>query len=177
MLVDWEIGCSLIGHARNKLAKRFIETKEAACLVYVDADISWPCGSLLKLAQNPLPVVGATYRGKTDVETFHVRGPVEAAGDFYRVTGLPGGFLKVSRATFDRIPAQRYENVAGTELRDYFPTGLADGVWYGEDYGFCRLWRETGGTVWLDPSIKLRHHDGCRFYTGDPAEWLKGFNG
>lgn len=176
-LVDWEIGCSLIGHARNKLVKRFLDTKEADCIVFVDADISWSGGQLAKLAQRPEDVIGGTYRAKSETEKFHVREPVEKVGSLYRVGGLPGGFIKISRPAFESIKADFYSDGAGTVLEDYFPTGLRDGVFYGEDYGFCRLWREAGGSVWLDPSIRLRHHDGGRHFTGDPAEWLAGING
>jgi hypothetical protein len=172
-LVDWEIGCSLIGHARNKLAKRFLDTKEADCIVYVDADISWKRGELIKLAERQEDVIGGTYRGKVDVVKFHVRGPVEVDGNLYRVGGLPGGFLKVSRNALNKIDATQYTDGAGTLLRDYFPTGVHDGTFYGEDYGFCRLWNESGGTVWLDPDIRLKHQDGNRFFEGDPREWLK----
>lgn len=171
-LVDWEIGCSLIGHARNKLAKRFLDTKEADCMVFVDADISWKGGTLAKLAQMPQEVIGGTYRAKSEDEKFHVRGPVEMDGTLYRVSGLPGGFLKVSRRAFDAIETLDYQSGSVT-LTDYFPTGVIGGHFWGEDYGFCRLWRESGGDVWLDPSISLKHHDGGRFYEGDPAAWLK----
>lgn len=172
-LVDWEVGCSLIGHARNKLAKRFLDTKEAGCIVYVDADISWRRGDLIALAKRQEDVIGGTYRGKVEEVKFHVRGPVEEEGNLFRVGGLPGGFLKISREAFGKIDAPFYSDGAGTVLRDFFPTGVHEGTFYGEDYGFCRLWNETGGTVWLDPSIILRHHDGGRLFEGNPREWLK----
>lgn len=173
LLVDWEIGCSLIGHARNKLAHRFLKTKECDCIVFLDADISWRTGQLIGLASRPEDVIGGTYRSKSGACDFHVRGPVEQDGALYRVDGLPGGFLKVSRAAFNRIDTKAYE-CGGEILRDYFPTGINGPVYYGEDYGFCRLWKETGEPVWLDPSIRLRHHDGMRHFEGDPGEWLNG---
>lgn len=173
IIVVWEIGCSLIGAARNLIAKRFLEGK-ADCLVMVDADISWKGGDLARLASRPEDVIGATYRTKTDSQVvFHVHGKAEPVGDLYRVDGLPGGFMKISRRALEAIPANQYDHHDGTPVSDYFPTGFHDGRFYGEDYGFCRLWRETGGDVWLDPSIKLRHHDGMRAFSGDPLEWLK----
>lgn len=172
----WEIGCSLIGLARNRLAKRFLGVKEADCMVFVDADISWKAGALTALAKRPEDVVGGTYRAKRDDEYYHVRGTPKKAGDLYEVEGLPGGFLKVSRTALEKIDAVEYPNEAGETMRDYFPTGLYRGEMWGEDYNFCRLWREAGGTVYLDPSIKLRHHDGLRAYQGDPADWIERLN-
>jgi hypothetical protein len=173
LLVGFLNGCSLIGHARNHIADGFLKVPEADCMVMIDSDISWTAGELVKLAQRPEDVIGGTYRTKQDEEKFHVHGSVEKDGDLYRVGGLPGGFLKISRKAFDRIDAKQYQD-GPTVLKDYFPTGIVNGAFYGEDYGFCRLWQQAGGTVWLDPSIILRHHESpSRAYTGNPAEWLE----
>ena len=174
-LVKSEMGCSLIGAARNKLAKWFLDTKQADSLIFVDSDISWPGGALTALAKRQQDVVGGTYRAKQDEVKFHVRGVPEPDGDLLRVEGLPGGFIKISRTAFESMTnAQAYTTDQGEEMRNWFPTQVIDGALWGEDYGFCRLWRDTGGDVYLDPSIRLRHHDGFRAYTGDPAEWVRG---
>ena len=172
-LVLWEVGCSLIGVARNKIARSFLDIPEADCLVFVDSDISWTGGDLAKLAQRPEDVVGATYRAKRDDEWWHVRGQPERRGDLYKVDGLPGGFIKMTRKAFEACNAQPYRDDSERDMRDWFPTGMHNGQIFGEDYGFCRLWAEAGGEVFLDPSIKLRHHDGLRFFTGDPQAWLE----
>ncbi len=173
LLVIWEVGCSLIGVARNKIARRFLDTKGAEFLVFVDSDMSWTGGDLVKLAKRPQDVVGGTYRAKRDDDYYHVRGMPRAEGDLHEVEGLPGGFLKISRSAFERTQAQLYTDQDGREMRDYFPTGFHEGTIWGEDYGFCRLWREAGGQVWLDASLKLRHHDGLKAYAGDPQKWLE----
>lgn len=174
VLVQWQIGCSLIGIARNKLARKFLDVSQADCMVFVDSDISWTGGDLVRLAKQPQDVIGATYRAKRDDEYYHVRGEPEKRGDLYKVAGLPGGFIKISRRAFEKIEAQPYTDENGQEMRDYFPTGFHEGRMFGEDYGFCRQWTAAGGEIWLDPSIKLRHHDGLKAYSGDPAEWLNG---
>jgi hypothetical protein len=174
-LVKSEMGCSLIGVARNKLAKWFLDTKQADCLVFIDSDISWKGGALTDLVKRSKDVVGGTYRAKTDDVKFHIRGEPEPDGDLLKVEGLPGGFIKINRGVFERMDnAAPYTTDDGVEMRNWFPTEVVDGSLWGEDYGFCRLWREVGGAVHLDPSIKLRHHDGFRAYTGDVQEWLDG---
>jgi hypothetical protein len=172
-LILWEIGCSLIGVARNRIADRFLNETKADALVFVDADISWKAGDLAKLAVSPHDVIGGTYRTKTDDVKFHLRGEPVKDGDLYRVEGLPGGFIKISRKAFETVDAAPYSDEAGHEMRDFFPVGMHEGRMWGEDYGFCRLYGEAGGQVWLDPSIKLRHHDGNRFYDGDFEAWLE----
>ncbi len=176
-LILWEIGCSLIGVARNKIAKRFLDIPEADCLVFVDSDISWTGGDLARLAKRPTDVVGATYRAKRDDDYYHVRGKPVARDDLYAVDGLPTGFLKISRKALETIGAEPYLDENDQPMRDFFPTGMHNGQIFGEDYGFCRLWTASGGEIFLDPSIKLRHHDGLRFFTGDPTEWIKSAAG
>lgn len=177
LLVEWEIGCSLIGDARNRLAKRFLNTPECSCIVYVDADISWPTGSLIRLARSRKDVIGGTYRPKEPRERFHLRGEPKKVGRLYEVDGLPGGFLKISRRAFGQMKTKAYLAADNTPTRDFFPMGFHRGTYYGEDYGFCRLWRQSGGKVFLDPSIILRHHDGGSVYSGNPEEWLRQRDG
>jgi len=172
-LVIWEVGCSLIGVARNKIARKFLDIPGANCLVFVDSDISWTGGELARLAQQPHDVIGGTYRAKREDDWWHVRGAPEKRGDLYKVDGLPGGFLKITRHAFETIDAEPYLDAGDKPMRDYFPTGMHNGQIFGEDYGFCRLWAEAGGEILLDPSIILRHHDGLRAYSGDPKKYLE----
>lgn len=172
-LVKWELGCSLIGVARNKLAKTFLGIPEADCLVMVDSDVSWPGGTLARLAKHPHDVIGGTYRAKTGDVRFHARNLLEKQGDLYRVEGVPGGFMKISRRALETMRADAYREESGREMRNWFPTDMHGGEVWGEDYGFCRQWRASGGSVWLDASLDVRHHDGIRtVYSGDAAKWM-----
>ena len=42
---------------------------------------------------------------------------------------------------------------------------------WSEDLSFCRMWREIGGRVWVDPIISLHHH-GRKTYSGCLGQWL-----
>lgn len=172
-LVLWELGAGSIGIGRDRIAERFLAVKEADVLVNVDSDISWQAGTLTKLARRPEDVVGATYLSKGEGSRFHVDGVPERVGDMYRVGGLPGGFMKISRAALERMKVPRYEDQAGRINRNFFMTGIRDRRIFGEDYGFCYQWRQAGGEVWLDPSLIVRHHDGAIMYSGSPEEWLR----
>jgi hypothetical protein len=142
-------------------------------MVFVDSDISWKGGELARLAKQPHDVIGGTYRTKQDEVKFHVRGSPEKVDGLYKVDGLPGGFLKISRNALAKVKANPYKDENGRDMRDFFPTGYVDGQIWGEDYGFCRMWRQSGDHVWLDPTIMLRHHDGGKAYSGDVGEWLE----
>jgi len=177
LLVQWENGIPYVAVARNRLVKQFLDVKNAECMVFVDADMSWPAGTLLKLIQHKHDVIGGTYRPKEPSGRFHVdvdKNRPEKVGDLWKVDGLPGGFLKLSRNACETLETRQYKDYSGQVWRDYFPVGYLDGSrYYQEDYGFCWQWRAQGGDVWLDPSLHLRHHDGLRLtYEGNAAKWM-----
>lgn len=176
LLVQWALGLPYVGVARNYLAQQFLAIKEADAVVMVDADMSWEPGDLLRLARHPHDVIGGTYRPKEPDVRFHVEdcdNKPEKRGDLWKVDGLPGGFLKISRHALETMETRGYLDRKGAEWRDYFPTGFLGGRYRQEDYGFCWQWRQSGGEVWLDPTLKLRHHDGIRHvYVGDAAKWM-----
>lgn len=176
LYVDWLPGCSLIGAGRNLLSSRFLLMKQAREMVFVDADISWPPGSIWRLVASRHDVIGGTYRAKSPETHYHVMGPVRRLGRNYEVAGLPGGFIKITRRALDRIAEKTGQRFYGTSegyMRDFFPMGWHRGRYYGEDYGFCRLWRQAGGKVILNADLALRHHDGGTVYTGDLRAWMK----
>jgi hypothetical protein len=40
---------------------------------------------------------------------------------------------------------------------------------YGEDYSFCKRWRDMGGRVWVDPTISMGHL-GTKIWKGRLAD-------
>lgn len=175
LMLDWELGCGLVHVARNRIANRFLVNRHSDTLVFVDGDMSWKGGDLIRLARRRQDVIGGTYRTKTDTEIrFHIRGPVEKQGKLLSVRGLPTGFLKISKRALRKMKAKPYQHSDAEVHYDFFPTGVFNRQMWGEDYGFCRLWLKTGGKLWLDPHLKLRHHEGGNVFEGDPLEWLKG---
>lgn len=177
LLVQWSCGIPYVCIARNRLAGQFLAVKEADCMVMVDADVSWPAGTLLNLVRQPHDVIGGTYRTKEPnggrfLVGDHDNKP-EKVGDLWKVDGLPGGFVKISRKAFERIETRQYRDNDGKNWKDYFPTGWLGDRYYQEDYGFCWLWRQNGGEVWLDPTLKVRHHNNSfQTFEGDAVAWM-----
>jgi hypothetical protein len=80
------------------------------------------------------------------------------------VAAVGAGFMLIRRDVFEtlapRVP--RYRNNSrfeGQESLDFFSLSLdpESNELMGEDYHFCRIWREAGGEVLLAPWVKLRH--------------------
>lgn len=179
-----ESGNAMIAHARDMIVAAFL-AGEGTDLVFVDTDVFWEAGGLLRLVDHPVDFVAGAYRQRKDPEGYSVRWIAErdelwADPDtgLLEVEGVPAGFLRVGRAALERMadayPDKRFAdpNAPGGVAHALFDN-IHDGTAYwGEDFSFCRRWREIGGKVWLDPELDL-HHVGFKTFSGRIGDWLK----
>lgn len=173
-------GCSLIAMARNQLAGDFLAT-DADKLIFIDSDVSWEMGSVIKLASHKVDVVGGAYRLKQAFEAYPVGWP-ENGAELWAQDGLleaacvPGGFLCISRNAFEKLreanPERTYSHYEFSGYA-YFEQPFRDGKLWGEDSYFCQSWRDLGEKVWLDPELSLTHHGGNTAFPGHIGNWLK----
>ena len=176
--VSFVPGSSLITQARNQAVKAFFDSG-ADRLVFIDADVAWEPGELLKVASQPVDFCGGAYRYKDEEEAYPV-GWIEERDELWadpktgliEVAMLPGGFLSLSRAVFEKLaqahPGRVY-SFHGHPFQAFFHCPPGDG----EDGAFCRDWRDIGGQIWLHPELSLTHVDGAHKYPGHIGNWLK----
>lgn len=170
-------GCSLITQARNQLAQDFL-LSDAERLVFVDSDVAWAPGALVRLAHHAAPVVGGAYRYKIPVEGYPVMWPDKPelwsnAEGLLEVKSLPAGFLAIDRNALDDLRDAHPERGyvwQGRGFHAYFHIPPHGG---GEDGAFCADWRALGEQVFLDPELDLTHCDGVTEYPGNIGRWLK----
>ena len=152
---------------------------DADRLVFIDSDVAWEMGDVLKIALRPEPFVGGAYRYKADDEGYPVHfldhRPAPNDAGLIPVGLLPGGFLSLSREVFGALYAKhgntRAYEFAGQTFYAFFHCPPGDG----EDGAFCRDWRDAGGEVLMDPTLRLTHVDAAgRKFTGCIGDWLKG---
>jgi hypothetical protein len=171
-------GSSLITQARNQAVRAFIDS-DADRMVFVDADVAWDVGALLKVASHPVEFCGGAYRYKDEHEGYPV-GWIDERDELWadpktgllEVAMLPGGFMSLSRSVFAKLAAahpSRVYSFHGHLFHAFFHCPPGDG----EDGAFCRDWRDTGGQIWLDPELSLTHVDGAHKYAGHIGNWLK----
>lgn len=173
--------CSHPAMGRNQLAQYFMES-DAEKLFFLDADVTFEPGDLIKLAYKPVDFAGGAYRYKFEKENYPVGWltPCNAWDPklgLIEVKSLPGGFLSLSRNVFLSIraahPEREYEHF-GNKAFCYFQMPFHEGFLYGEDSFFCKEWRDTGGKIYLDPEIVLTHWDYNKPYKGHVGKWLLG---
>jgi hypothetical protein len=136
--------------------------------------------NLLTLIETPGDVVAGTYRFKKK-EVEYMGSPYPGIDGTPQLKGIgrfnddpydprfddaivgysaPAGFLKVTPNAVDRFMRAYPELVYGSAFSpcvDLFNHGAHKGVWYGEDYAFCRNWRDLGGEVLLLPNLNISH--------------------
>lgn len=175
-------GCSLITQARNQLAADFMES-DADVLLFLDADVGFEPGAMLRLVSHPAEVVGGAYRLKQDDEAYPVIWAdrpelwADPATGLLEVQAVPGGFLAIRRSALETLaaahPGRRYAH-HGRAYHAWFHAPIEGGSLFGEDVAFCYDWRSVGGQVWLDPELKLTHVGGHRKFDGCVGDWLRG---
>lgn len=165
----WEAGNPYISGVRASLLKRALRAK-GDIFLFLDDDLSWRPEDLLKLVQTEGEVVGGTYLARDDTEPNYMGRVLQDANG--KITSMredgcieasciPAGFLKVTKEAVDKFMKGYPELCYGPgydQAVDLFNHGAYKGLWWGEDYAFCRRWREIGGKVWLVPDLDINHH-------------------
>lgn len=170
-------GCSLITQARNQAVRDFMAS-DSDRLIFIDSDVAWEPGAVLKLARHEPDFVGGAYRYKDEEEGYpvHYLDRPELWADpktgLLEVAALPSGFLSLSRHVFTRL-AQAFPNRAYRWMDQDFQAYFHVPPGGGEDGAFCNDWRSIGGQVWMDPELTLSHCEGGRKYTGRIGDWLR----
>jgi len=180
-----ESGNAMIGDCRGLICAQFLAS-DATDLVFVDADVAWESGALLKLVDHPVDFVAGIYPQRRDPEAYCVQWIqsrkdliADPATGLLEVEGVPAGFMRLTRAMLERMVDAYPDTVfvcdaADTGLvHDLFGAFRVGKVKFGEDYSFCRRWREIGGQVWVDAEIRMGHC-GYKTFVGSLGDWLRG---
>ena len=182
--MTFQTGCPYISGARASMLKQGLNAK-GDIFVFLDDDLSWDAEDIVTLLKTPGDVVGGTYRCKEDEDNYMGRVLQDENGNptSIREDGaiecscLPAGFLKVTKEAVFRFMRGYPELCYGPPWDyavDLFNHGAWEGLWWGEDYAFCRRWREIGGQVWMVPNLNINHHawDSDKVYRGNFHEYL-----
>lgn len=179
------LGNPYISGARAEMTRKALDAK-ADVIFYIDYDVSWEPEDLMKVLQTEGDVVAGTYRCKTDdPEEVLYMGALYCLDDgkpIVRKDGClsarvaPAGFLKVTDRAIDKFMRAYPELCYGPQYSlsvDLFHHGAHQGLWWGEDYAFCRNYIDCGGEVWIVPDLNLDHWQGDRAYKGNFHMFLR----
>lgn len=177
--VVFEVGNPYISAARATMLRKALDAK-ADVIVFIDHDMAWRPGDLLKLIQTPGDVVAGLYRFKKADEEYMgaLQGddaPIVRSDGAIKAFRVPAGFLKVTKEAVDRFMAAYPSLCYGPRYSlsvDLFNHGAHGGVWYGEDYAFSRNWLDAGGEIWVVPDLQLDHYSADAVFEGNFHEFM-----
>lgn len=176
-----EVGNPYINGARATMLRKALDVK-ADVIIFIDHDVSWRPGDLLKLIEADGDVIAGLYRFKTDGEVKYmgvlddIDGAVQVRADgCIKAALVPAGFMKITRNTVNKF-MQAYPHLMYGERSnpsvDLFNFGAHNWAFWGEDYAFCRNWREAGGEIWVVPDVTLTHHSKDAEFSGNYHQFL-----
>jgi glycosyltransferase involved in cell wall biosynthesis len=176
-----EINNPYISGARTKMLRKALDHK-ADVIVFLDYDLEWKPQCLLDLIETEGDVIAGTYRCKIDEEQYmggifsgENGTPLVREDGCIKASVAPAGFLKVTKDAIDIFMGAYPELCYGPRYHqnvDLFNHGVHERLWWGEDYAFCRRWREKCGDVWIKPDITITHWKGDKAYPGNFHEFL-----
>lgn len=170
-------GDSYVHRARNTICADFMADKEATDLFFIDSDESWEPLDFCRILLSPHKVIGGMYRMKNQWESFGgvlrlegnnpigIKIPGEEAA-ILECEFIPAGFLRIKREALEQFAAhypdlhyhdESAQGERGREYVSYFDTRI-NGRFEGEDYTFCKRWRDMGGKIYCDPRAKITHY-------------------
>lgn len=179
-----ESGNAMIADCRALIVSNFL-AGTGTDLIFVDSDVMWEAGALLKLVDHPVDFVAAAYRQRRDPENYCISWRTDRdelwsdpKTGLLEVEGVPFGCVKLTRAALEKMvkgypETEFYVEVAPNQtshaLFDPYRIGKLK---FGEDYSFCRRWRDLGENIWIDPEIKMAHV-GYKTFQGCIGDWLR----
>lgn len=169
-----------VDDARNEVVKEFLAS-DCTDLVFLDADVVWEPGDLLRLCTRDADVVGGVYpyrhEGREGMPVRLLEGSPEPNDGLVEVEGLPTGFIRIRRPVLEALAdrAESYPSPSG-DVPLVFERTLEAGTRWGGDLNFCRKWRALGGKVLADYELRLGHAAKTVLYDSLGA-WLRRRDG
>lgn len=168
-------GTAILPRVRNRLVAQAMADK-CDWIVCIDDDIGFNADDFFKLFNHGVDIVAAAPAKRhhrwdeqpAAVAKFpqgKITGQRTEAGRLWKMDAVATGFMAIRSTVIDRLePVTTPYVTEGTQVRSWFWLEMVtvDGQTTdeGEDYNFCRKFREVGGECWVDPDIRVRHYTG-----------------
>ena len=168
---------TLIAVNREKLVRRFLKT-DCQFFMFIDSDIAFKPLDVFSLLSTNVDVVSGLYRYRTEVppgvcnHCFHdtngVQIDIDNCAEVQECGFVPTGMLLVKRHVFERLyRTHKFIFNQGFKDEPAFDIALSKGAkdsecevfpfFEAEDIHFSKLWRETGGKLYVKTSVRVDH--------------------
>lgn len=168
---------AILVKSRNVLTKMFLDS-DAEYLFFIDSDMGWDAKDAVRLIAGAQladhKVAAAAGPQKTEQMRFCTQMvyPVQRneTSGFLKALSVGTAFMLIKREVLEEMakkaPTFNAANgIGGMPVPSIFETKIEDGEFWSEDYLFCRKYVESGGEVWVEPFVNLKHV-GDKIYSG-----------
>lgn len=169
---DWltERNESLVHRARMEMTAAFLKG-EWSHLFWIDGDIEFEAADVAKIWNLNADIACGVYAmKKPDKQWFAAWKDGKLVKDLDQFDGptevdyAGTGFLLIKREVIEdlaeRVP--KWEGASGP-VPALFMTPIHNGCLESEDYHFCRIAREAGYKIIMDPRVRLKHWGQCSY--------------
>ena len=190
---------SLIQRGRNTIAHHFMKMQDATHLMFIDADQKFLANDIALMIKadkgiigGPVPMKGIDWEKVRQGAVLNHQNLSSLSGIFninklknhemiasnlpFQVKHIGTGFMLIRRDVFEKIKPHVgwYSNTGNTtdvndKIYDYFKVQNVNNELLSEDYNFCHMYREHGGTIWAAPWCVLGHF-GSYLFSGQYAQ-------
>jgi hypothetical protein len=190
---------SLIQRGRNTIAHHFMKMQDATHLMFIDADQKFLANDIALMIKadkgiigGPVPMKGIDWEKVRQGAVLNHPNLSSLSGIFninklknhemiasnlhFQVKHIGTGFMLIRRDVFEKIKPHVgwYTNTGNTndvgdKIYDYFKVQNVNNELLSEDYNFCHMYREHGGTIWAAPWCVLGHF-GSYLFSGQYAQ-------
>lgn len=190
---------SLIQRGRNTITHFFLKLDDATHLMFIDADQRFDPNDIARMIKADKGLIGGAVPMKGLAWDKIRQGALlnhpdlSSLSGIFNVNKLDGhemvnpnepfqvkhvgtGFMLIRRDVFDVLEPHVgwYTNGGSTidpseKVYDFFKVQNVNNELLSEDYNFCHMYRQHGGTVWLAPWCTLGHF-GAHLFNGQYAK-------
>jgi hypothetical protein len=160
-----QAGYSSIDQCRNKMIYNFLKYTNFKSILWIDGDVIFSSNDVYKLIESDKDIIAGTYPFKGHPELTFVPltdDPIYfGTNSIIEVKNVATGFLFIKREVIENVIQKLNIELCNTSFDNpsypLFTPIVKDGVYVGEDFGFCERARQVGYKIYLDTSIQLLH--------------------
>ena len=167
-----------VGFTKNDIIKLIISDRDVAVGSYPMKSINWK--RIEQAVEKGEKETLRKYAPRNVVNFKAVDGKIAVKNGMIEVLDAGTGFMCIKKEAMEKMinsyPETQYRsdlNISKGEIHHaIFDCIIEEGTkrYLSEDYTFCRRWQKIGGSIWLDPTIKLIHHGTYAFEGANPMD-------
>lgn len=157
-----------IGFDPNDVIKLILRDKDVIAATYPQKRLNWAGAQEVAVnsgSEEEMKIASLIFTHSVADEDGFLKTKLNLTGEVTEVDYAGTGFMLIKREVLekmrDAMSDDEWYQIPGIEAKmyDFFKVHIdkTNRLYLGEDWTFCKIWKEMGGKIWLDESIILKH--------------------